>query len=162
MKGIQVSHHHISSRMGETLSVNLTTAFPCSSGVQATDHQTRGLDDRKQTRGVGDHEAQVETELPEWLLPFTEGCRQTSLQLTWRYRRRHFLLPRILQQNLLAQSREKAQCISHFPKDPSCEVCRRTKSYGCALQKKSSRSGGQSLNRRIFWRYDNSRPQGSQ
>ena len=34
-------------------------------GVQATEHQTHALNDRKQTRAVGDHERSVETNLPE-------------------------------------------------------------------------------------------------
>ena len=42
-------------------------------GVQATKHQSEGLDDRKQTQAVGDHERRVETELLEWLQLFTEG-----------------------------------------------------------------------------------------
>ena len=42
-------------------------------GVQATKHQSEGLDDRKQTQAVGDHERRVETELREWLQLFTEG-----------------------------------------------------------------------------------------
>ena len=42
-------------------------------GVQATKHQSEGLDDRKQTQALGDHERRVETELPEWLQLFTEG-----------------------------------------------------------------------------------------
>ena len=42
-------------------------------GVQATDHQTQALGDRKRTLAVGDHERSVETQLPEWLQPFTEG-----------------------------------------------------------------------------------------
>ena len=34
-------------------------------GVQATDHQTKTLDDWKQTRAVSDHQLHVDTELPE-------------------------------------------------------------------------------------------------
>ena len=41
-------------------------------GVQATEHQTNALGDPRQTQAVGDHERSVETELPEWLQPFTE------------------------------------------------------------------------------------------
>ena len=47
-------------------------------GVQGTEHQTKALDVWKQTRGVGDHELRVETELQEWLQPFTEGWWEPS------------------------------------------------------------------------------------
>ena len=36
-------------------------------GVQATKHQSEGLDDRKQTQAVGDHERRVEIESPDLL-----------------------------------------------------------------------------------------------
>ena len=51
-------------------------------GVQATEHQTKALDDRKQTRVVGDHGLWVETELPERLQPFTEGLTRVSSSST--------------------------------------------------------------------------------
>ena len=45
-------------------------SVPC---VQTTVHPTEVLDDRKQTQAVGNPECRVETELPEWQQPFTEG-----------------------------------------------------------------------------------------
>ena len=42
-------------------------------GVLATDHQTRALGDRMQTRDLSDHEFKVEPDSQEWLQPFTEG-----------------------------------------------------------------------------------------
>ena len=50
--------------------------------VQATEHQTKALDDRKQKRAVGDYEQRVETELPERLQPFMEGLTHGSSSST--------------------------------------------------------------------------------
>ena len=109
--------HHISSTMGENRQ-------PHSLGgpdVQATDHKTKALDDRKPAQDVGDFERRVETKLPEWHQPFMEGfkgglqVRQTCLQLTWPYHRQHFLFPRILLQNLLSTKQEgKHNLLTHF------------------------------------------------
>ena len=86
--------------------------------VQATDHKTKALDDRKPAQDVGDFERRVETKLPEWHQPFMEGfkgglqVRQTCLQLTWPYHRQHFLFPRILLQNLLSTKQEESTIYS--------------------------------------------------
>ena len=50
-------------------------------GVQASKHQSEGLDDRKQTQAVGDHERRVETELPEWLQLFHGRIDEEILKL---------------------------------------------------------------------------------
>ena len=47
-------------------------------GVQATEHETEALGARKLAQAVGDHERRVETELPKWLQPFTEGWTRGS------------------------------------------------------------------------------------
>ena len=59
MNGIWVSDR-ISSKMGET------------SNAKPTTRCARPLGDGTQTRAVCDHELHVETEVPEWLQPFTE------------------------------------------------------------------------------------------
>ena len=46
--------------------------------VQATEHQTTALGDRKLAQAVGDHVRRVATNLPEWLQPFTEGLTRKS------------------------------------------------------------------------------------
>ena len=38
-------------------------------GVQAIEHQTKALEERKRTSAVGDHERSLEPEIPEWLQP---------------------------------------------------------------------------------------------
>ena len=38
--------------------------------AQASEHQTKALEERKRTPAVGDHELKVETLSPEWLQPF--------------------------------------------------------------------------------------------
>ena len=58
--------HHISSRMERKIECKTDDRNPLVvPGVQATEHQTQVLDDRKQTQAVGDHERWVETELLE-------------------------------------------------------------------------------------------------
>ena len=49
-------------------------------GVQATEHQTRALEERKRTPAVGDREVRVETGIPEWLPPFTEGLTRVIVK----------------------------------------------------------------------------------
>ena len=51
-------------------------------GVQATEHHTKALGDRKPAQAVEDHERRVETKLPEWLQPFTEGLTRGSSSST--------------------------------------------------------------------------------
>ena len=81
-------------------------------GVQATEHQTKALGDRKPAQAVGDHELHAETEFPEFLEPFTEGLTRTSSSST---------------------------DVSPAGVDPICEVCRRTK-VGRAFCKKKKQS----------------------
>ena len=134
MNGIQVSRH-ISSSMGETSSVKPTTTFlGVVPGVQATVHQTKALGDRNQTQAVGDHERSVETKLPEWLQPPTEG-------LTMRFSSSTDVspadveipppaLPRSAHPPAKPTSNKsggKHILFTHFPKDPNCGVCRSTK-----------------------------------
>ena len=77
-------------------------------GGQATDHQTRALGDRKQTRAVGDHELKVETDLPGRLQPFREGITTANNSLSLASSRKTFF----------AQSRAKAQFIHSFSERP--------------------------------------------
>ena len=48
----------------------------------ATEHQTKALGDRKPAQAVGDHERRVETDLPDWLQPFTKGLTSGSSSST--------------------------------------------------------------------------------
>ena len=78
--GLQVGHQ-ISSRVGRNSSAKPTTTFHWLS-QQATEHQTKALDDLKRTQAVGDQERSVETQLPGWLQPFTEGASRGSSSST--------------------------------------------------------------------------------
>ena len=51
-------------------------------GVQATEHHTKALGDRKPAQAVEDHERRVETKLPEWPQQFTEGLTRGSSSST--------------------------------------------------------------------------------
>ena len=69
--------------------------------VQATQHQTKALSGRRESR----HESRVGTQLPEWLNHSRKDWQGGSFkferrgfQLTWPYHRQHFLLPRTPQQ----------------------------------------------------------------
>ena len=65
-----MSHRKMQKKNDRKTNNHILLVLP---GVQATKHQSEGLDDRKQTQAVGDHERRVETELLEWLQLFTEG-----------------------------------------------------------------------------------------
>ena len=111
--------------------------------MQATEHQTKALRDRKHTRAVCYHELQVETELPEWLQPFTEGLTRgpsssTDVLSSWRGHTTssNSLLARILQQHPLQTTHEESTMYSIiFPKTRICEVCRRTKVTRASCQR---------------------------
>ena len=112
-------------------------------GVQATDHQTKALGDRRWTRAVGDHGLKVEkTDLPEWHRPVTEELkgdrqvRQTYLQLTWQYHLQQFILPRIFQQNLLQTNQEESTIHSLSPR-PELRSTQTHESCLSAMQKTS-------------------------
>ena len=109
--------------------------------VQATDHQTRALGDRKQTQAVGDHELKVETGLPEWLQPFTEagyrGVRQMSLQLMWKYTASTSYFRASSSETYSEKSREKAQFIHSFSDRPELRSLQTYESYESAMQKTS-------------------------
>ena len=103
-------------------------------GVQATEHQTKALEERKRTPAVGDHQRSAETKIPEWLLLVKKNwrgdlqVRQTYLQWTWPYHLQQFLLPRTLQENLFRTNKEESTIRwLIFPKSSNCEDCRRTK-----------------------------------
>ena len=116
--------------MGETSSVKPTTTFlwvvPC---VKATDHKIRAPGDRKKTRAVGNYELKVETDLHSRKNQQVDRqVRQMSFQLMWKYHRRHFLVPRILQQKPTShRAGGKHSLFTHFPNDANCQVCRRPK-----------------------------------
>ena len=102
-------------------------------GVQAADHQTRPVGDWRETRAVGDHKPDVETDLPDWL-PCTEGLTGSSSSST-------VVSPgdvEIPSQSLpsfrafssktfFEHSRTMHNSSTHIPKDSNCEVCRHTK-----------------------------------
>ena len=113
-------------------------------GVQATEHQTKSVGNRKQTQAVGDHERRVETELPERLQPFKEGLtreshvRQTYSHLTRPYHLQKFLLPRILQKNLLQTKQEESTTYSlTLSQRPELRSMQTHESCKGAMQKKS-------------------------
>ena len=64
--GVGLAHQLIKN--GRNIDCNSDNDIPLVvPGMQAVDHQTRALGDRKQTRAVGDRDLQVETDLPDWL-----------------------------------------------------------------------------------------------
>ena len=143
MNGIQVKPSYLikNGRTIESRSDNHILVW------QATDHQTRSLGDRKQRQLVGDHVSKVETDWPEWLRRIKKEdrqIRQMSLQLAWKNHRQHFLLPRMLQQNLLrTEAGGKTIHSLIFRKDPNLRSTQTHESNESAMHKKSSRSGGQ-------------------
>ena len=52
--------------------------------VQATENQTKALEERKRTPAVGDHKRSVETEMSEWLQPVRNDWRK-DLQVRQTY-----------------------------------------------------------------------------
>ena len=72
------------SRVGENIeSGNSCHIFLVVPGVQSNRRIANpALGDQKQTRAVGDHELQVETVIPEWLQPPTEGLTGRSSSST--------------------------------------------------------------------------------
>ena len=79
MNGIQFSHHIYLIKHGRKTACETDKhILLVVSGVQATEHQTKALDDPKQTRDVGDYELRVETELPRWFQLVTEGLTRGS------------------------------------------------------------------------------------
>ena len=50
--------------------------------VQATENQTKAPENPKRTPAVCDHERSAETQVPEWLQPFTEGLTRGSSRST--------------------------------------------------------------------------------
>ena len=103
--------------------------------MQATDHQTRALGDRKQTRAVGARAQQVETEMQKWLPPFTEGL--TGEIVKFDRRSPHLdveipppALPLSAHRPVNPTSNRagrKHNLFNDFAKDQNCEVCRRTR-----------------------------------
>ena len=122
-------------KKGRTSIVKPTTTFPWLSKVcKQPNIRLKAVEERKRTPAVGQHERSVETDIPERLPRFTKGLDEvifkfdrcissgrvhtTSSSSSFRA---------FSSKNLLKQIRRKAQKITHFPKDPNCEVCRRTK-----------------------------------
>ena len=69
--------------------------------------------------------------------------RQTSLHLTWKYQRRHFFFPRVLQQNLLHTNKERSAIYSLIFRKTLIAKYAEHKSCESAMHNKSWRSGGQ-------------------
>ena len=118
-----------------TANVKQTTTFTLVVPVmQTTDHQTQALGGQKHTRAVGDHKLHVLTDLPEWLQPFTEGLTRGSSSSTDVSPDDVDIPPPALPLSAHPpakptsnRARRKHHLFIHFPKDPNCEVCRRTK-----------------------------------
>ena len=133
MNGIQISHP-FSPRMGENIECKTGNRITqVVLGVQATDHQTQALDDRKQRRAVGDHNLRVDAELPEWLQPFTEGLTSGSSSSTDVSAAEVEIPPPANSLSAHPPSKPnpnntggKHKLFTHFPKDPTCEECRPT------------------------------------
>ena len=82
----------------------------------------------------GRHERRVETELPEWLQPFTEGLTGRIFKFGRRLSslRGHTtssnsFIPASSSKTFFKQIRTKAQFVHSLKKKPSCVACRRTK-----------------------------------
>ena len=147
MNGIQVSHRKI-VKNGRNIEGKTENHIPVViPGVQATDHQSRALGDRKQTRAVGDQDLKVETVSPGRLQPFTEGKTTASKSSS-----------RTSSSKTFGQSRAKAQFIHSFSERPKLQSLQTHESYESAMQKKSWRSGGLNYNCQTIRRCDNSRP----
>ena len=129
MNGIQVSHH-ISSSMGEASSVKPTTTFLWWS--QARKQQNT----RPELRATRSWHNLSATTSDVWKQNYQNGfnhsrkdsqgdrhVRQTSLQVTWKYHFQHFLLPRIIQQNLLQTNQEESTSTLRRGELESCEIC---------------------------------------
>ena len=103
------------------------------SGVPATEHQTKALGDLKQAQAVGDHERSVETQVPKWLQPLTEGLtRRCSRSTDVSQADVEMPLPAIPPSThphakTYFKQRQEGNLFNHFPKYPNREVCRRTK-----------------------------------
>ena len=135
MNGIQVSHH-IPSRMGETSAVSSTTTSPRLSWAckQPITRRMLWVTGSKRELLATMHELQVETELPEWLQPFTEGVRRGSSSSTDVSPADVAIPPPALSPSThppakpsSKRAREEHNLFTHFPTDPNGEVCRRTK-----------------------------------
>ena len=125
-EGIQV-RHHISSVMGEQSSVKTENHIPLVlPGVQANEHLTKSLGDRKPAHAVGDHEQRVETELPERLQPFMEGIFNFDRRISsWHGARPpQPILPSVHPPAKPTSHKAGGKHIffTHVPKDPNWEV----------------------------------------
>ena len=147
MNGTPASHH-IPSRMGETPNVKPTTSFPGWSQVQTNEHRSKALGDWKQAQALGDHERRVEIQLPERLRPFMEGLTMGSSSSTNVSPAAVAIPPSAIHPSVrpLAKAASNKSggthnLFTHLPKDPNCEVCKRTKVMMSPC-KKPWRSGG--------------------
>ena len=112
MNGIQVSHH-VSSRIGETSKVEATTTFSCASNRSPDPCFWRP--GAETTCGWPRVKSLNRLARMAWKgLQWDRQVRQMSLQLAWKNHRQHFLLPRMLQQNLLRTEAGGKQFIHSF------------------------------------------------
>ena len=122
----------VSHQEWEKTTVKLTTTFPWVSRMQPITRPnlwaTRSRHKRWATTS-----GRVETDLPEWLQPFTEGLTGGSSSSTDVSPADVEIPPQAIAPpaHLPAKSTSnrasgKHRLSTHFPKDPNCEVCRRT------------------------------------
>ena len=131
---------------------------------------SKALGHRKQTRAKSDHELRVETELPEWLQPFTEGWTRGSSSSTDVPPPDVTIpapaLPPFAHPPAKPTSNKagrKNNVFNHCPKTQIAKYADTRKLGERHAKKKSRRSDGQNfINNRKVWRYDNTRPQSSQ
>ena len=93
--------------------------------MQAIEHQTKALDDRKRTPAVGHDDGSVETQLLVWRQPVTEG-------LTREYSSSTDVSPADVELPPLALLPS-----AHFPERPELRSMQTRESYESAMQKKS-------------------------
>ena len=134
-----------------------TPYFLVVPGVQATAHHTQAVRDQKQSRAVGDHE-------PQRKQNYLNSCNHYGridkefVKFDRRLSSRRELSTASTSSSRASssktyfkQSMEKHNSVNHFPKDPNYEVCRTHERYESAMQKTSSRSGGQNYDCRRIW-----------
>ena len=169
MTDIQVSHH-ISSEMGRKLIAKPTTTClwlsqACKQPItrpklwkNGSRHQLWATTSdvwKRKYQNAFNHSRQHWRGDFKFDRSISSGCGNTTSS--------NSSFSRILQQNLFQTHQEESTMYSLiFPKDPNCEVCARTKVTRAPCRRKSWPPGGQSKKCRKIWRYDHSRPQGSQ
>ena len=121
---------------GRKSSVTQTTTFPWLSwACKQPTVSPKALEDRNQTRAVGDHELHLETELPEWLQTIhgridkgiVKFHRRLSSRLGHTTAKSSSLSAHLPARRTSNKAGGMHDLFTYFPKDPNCDVCRRAK-----------------------------------